>query len=74
MASARCETCGPPQGLKYSYTHLHTPVPSVSGSILCGAPICNRRAYIWLTDEEEQHYLRGQRRFSVRGHPGVRVV
>ena len=24
MASARCEKCGHPQGLKQSYTHLHT--------------------------------------------------
>src|ERR1700693_5690796 len=74
MASARCEKCGHPQGLKQSYTHFHTPVPSVSGGILCGAPACTRRAYVWLTDAEEGQYLRGHRRFSLPGHPGVQVV
>jgi hypothetical protein len=74
MASARCETCGPPRGLKQNYTHLHTPVPSMSSSILCGAPTCNRPASVWLTDEEEQQYLRGERNFRIPGHPGVQVV
>jgi hypothetical protein len=71
MAAARCETCGPPEGLKLDYTHLHTPVGS---SILCGAPTCNRPAYVWLTDEEEQQYLRGVRNFRIPGHPQVQVV
>ena len=74
MASARCEKCGHPQGLKLNYTHFHTPVPSVSSSILCGAPTCNRPAYIWLTDEEQQQYLRGVRNFRIRGNPRVQVV
>ena len=68
MASARCETCGHPQGLRHNYTHFHTPVPSAT-SILCGAPTCNRPASIWLTDEEQQQYLRGVRKFRIPGKP-----
>jgi hypothetical protein len=74
MASARCEKCGHPQGLKLNYTHFHTPVPSGSSSILCGSPTCNRRASVWLTDEEEQQYLRGVRNFRIPGNPQVQVV
>ena len=61
MALARCETCGPPRGLKRNYTHVH--VASVNSGILCGAPTCIRSACIWLTDEEEQQYLDGERSF-----------
>ena len=68
MALARCEKCGHPQGLKLNYNHLHAPAPSVSSRILCGVTTCNRPAYIWLTDEEEQQYLHGQRNFRLSNH------
>ena len=74
MASARCEKCGHPQGLKLNYTHLHTPGPSVSGGIFCAAPSCLRQAYIWLTDEEQQQYLQGVRNFRISGNPQVQVM
>jgi len=63
MGLARCETCGAPRGLKRNYTHVHNLVASVNSSILCGAPTCIGPACIWLTDEEEQQYLDGERSF-----------
>jgi len=63
MALARCETCGAPQGLKNNYPYVHNLVASVRGSILCCAPKCVRSACIWLTDEEQQQYLKGLRSF-----------
>src|SRR5690349_6215188 len=65
MASARCETCGGPQGLKQNYTHPHDQIPLPNKHILCGGPNCARLALIWLTDEEEQQYLQGVRVFRV---------
>jgi hypothetical protein len=65
MALARCETCGHPQGLKQDYTHFHAPASSVGRYLLCGSPTCARPASLWLTDEEEQQYLGGQRIFRV---------
>jgi hypothetical protein len=72
MALARCEICGHPKGLKQNYTHFHTPASSVSDNVLCGSPSCTRRAFLWLTEEEEQRYLRGERFFRVAGR-GVEV-
>jgi hypothetical protein len=66
MATARCETCGPPQGLKYNYPHMHTLVPP--SSIFCGATACTRHACAWLTDAEEEEYLRGERKFRLLGY------
>jgi hypothetical protein len=63
MATARCETCGPPQGLKYNYPHRHTFAPP--RTILCGAPGCIHPARAWLTDEEERFYLSGERVFRL---------
>jgi hypothetical protein len=65
MALARCEICGGPQGLKQNYSHFHTPASAVSDNVLCGSPSCARRGFLWLTDEEEQRYIRGERRFRV---------
>jgi len=65
MALARCQTCGSPQGLRQKYPNFHTLANTVSIDILCGSPTCARRAFIWLTDEEERQYLRGQRSFAV---------
>jgi len=66
MASARCETCGQPQGLKHKYPYLHTPVPP--SNFLCGAPACALPAFVWLTEEEEQKYLNGERSFRLSNH------
>jgi hypothetical protein len=75
MALGRCQLCGPPRGLKHNYTHGHNPVASVNSRILCGAPNCVRSVCIWLTDEEEQQYLNGQRSFQCSNHGGhVQVI
>ena len=65
MASARCETCGSPQGLRHAYPHVHALDIPMSIYVLCGSPSCARRAFIWLTDEEERQYLHGQRSFRL---------
>ncbi len=65
MALARCRECGSPQGLKHEYPHIHS---SARGQILCGASTCAAPAFVWLTDEEERHYLRGQRSFQISNH------
>jgi hypothetical protein len=66
MASARCETCGRPRGLKRNYVHAHDQTISLPGkAILCGAPSCARLALIWLTDAEEHQYLAGARVFRI---------
>jgi hypothetical protein len=77
MAIARCEICGNQQGTKQRYPHSHTPAPETGihiRRILCGAPNCTREALIWLTDEEEAEYRRGERSFMVLRHHHVRVA
>ena len=76
MAIARCEICGHQQGTKQRYPHPHTVAPESSTHIpriLCGTRLCTRPAMIWLTDEEEERYHRGERSFSVIRHHHVRV-
>jgi len=68
MASARCESCGSPQGLKNSYRHGHDQISPTNKPILCGSPSCARFARIWLTDEEQQAYMQGVRVFRVSNH------
>ena len=66
MASARCETCGSPQGLKQNYAHPHHQISSPpKREFLCGAPSCTRLALIWLTDDEEEQYVHALRLFRI---------
>ena len=74
MALGRCEICGCPQGMKLPYPHVHKPLSDANDRLICGMPTCVRPAHIWLTDEEEQEYLRGRRGFSLPGHPQVQVM
>ena len=76
MAVARCEECGRPSGTKHTYTHAHKPLFPPSGDMICAERKCIRLvSLIWLTDEEEQRYLRGERVFRLPGHVGgVRVT
>jgi hypothetical protein len=76
MAIARCETCGPPKGMKQAYSNPHTVIletRSRDRRILCGATNCSRVAMVWLTDAEEAEYRRGLRGFRVLHHSEVRV-
>jgi hypothetical protein len=66
MALARCLTCGSPEGLKSTYPHFHTlPSSPVNIKVLCGSRDCARHGFIWLTKQEEQQYLHGQRDFRI---------
>jgi hypothetical protein len=68
MALARCKACGPPQGLKSNYAHVHAVASGVNFRVFCGAPTCVHPAFIWFTAKEEQEYLSGERRFRVSNH------
>jgi hypothetical protein len=75
MALARCESCGCPRGLKQDYVYFHAAASPLSRNVLCGSPTCARPASLWLTDEEEQQYLGGQRIFRVSNrNPDVQVT
>ena len=63
MAVARCKKHSPPTGLKHAFKHRHE-VTSGKRLPLCSAQGCISRADLWLTDEEEQEYSEGKRRFS----------
>ena len=68
MALSRCGTCGGPQGLKRDYPHCHTQASSAGHNVICGSLNCTRHAFIWLTDDEQQQYLRGKRHFRVSSY------
>jgi hypothetical protein len=75
VALARCESCGRPKGLKQDYAHFHSLASAVAKNILCGAPSCARPGSVWLTEEEEQQYLSGQRSFRISNYAlDVRVT
>ena len=66
MALVRCEKCGPPQGTKLTYARFHRLAYDGSPDIFCGTGNCIQFALVcWLTDEEEQQYLCGERLFTV---------
>jgi hypothetical protein len=69
MALARCENCGQPRGRgenAYSNTPRH-PVNHPNSGVVCGKPGCQNAAIIWLLEQEEQEYGRGQRIFEITG-------
>jgi hypothetical protein len=66
MAVVRCEKCGGPKGTKVSYARSHKLVSDVSPRIFCGTGNCTQLALTcWLTDEEGQRYVRGERLFII---------
>jgi hypothetical protein len=73
VAVARCKRCGAPADTKQRYPHAHMPVPP-SSHIYCAASNCSGLAMVWLTDEEEQEYLRGVRAFRVLRYRTVQVT
>lgn len=75
MAVARCEKCGCPEGLKLSYVRSHKFVSDATSRIYCGATHCVQLALVcWLTDEEEQQYLGGERLFKMASYGTVLVT
>ena len=73
MAIARCDKCGTPQGKTLKYVQFH----KLEGGdrIICGALNCTRPAsLIWLTEEEEEQYLQGERNFAVHYRRGRVLV
>jgi hypothetical protein len=72
MAVVRCEECGRPKGKKLSYPGSHKLVPDPKPRIFCGTGNCSQLALMcWLTDEEEQRYLCGDRLFTIPFHRRV---
>ena len=74
MAVARCLAHGPPEGTTESYPHNHEPFEYPKNRIFCGSAKCRELAYVWLTEEEEIRYVRGDRRFEVRRRGTVQVA
>jgi hypothetical protein len=75
MALVRCEECGTPKGKKLSYTRSHKFVSDARIHVFCGTANCTQVARIcWLTDEEEQQYVCGERRFTILFHGMVRLT
>jgi hypothetical protein len=71
MAVARCNVCTRPSRTKYNYNHAHTTLSTSNLKLLCAEPNCTRPvSIIWLTDQEEQAYLRGERVFRLPSHTG----
>jgi hypothetical protein len=64
MAIARCEKCGRPEARKPpAYVDApRTPFPG----LVCGTKGCENDAMVWLKEDEEAAYLRGQRVFDIR--------
>jgi hypothetical protein len=72
MAVARCEECGPPKRKRRTYVHAHKLSSPLTEKFLCAEPHCVRQvSIIWLTDEEEQEYLKGVRSFRLTGRAGT---
>jgi hypothetical protein len=75
MAVARCEKCGSPKGKKQSYARSHKLVPDPKPRIFCGTGNCTQLALMcWLTDEEEQQYVGGERLFAIPFRGMVRLT
>jgi hypothetical protein len=75
MAVARCEECGRPKGKKLSYACSHKLVSDASPRIFCGTGNCTQLALnCWLTDEEEQQYVGGERLFTIPFRGMVRLT
>lgn len=69
MAVVTCEECGSPTGKKLNYARSHKLFPDPKPRIFCGMGNCAKLALLcWLTDEEEERYLRGERLFIVPFH------
>ena len=76
MVVGRCERCGPPTETNHSYIHAGRLLSSSNGqNLLCGKSVCAQPvSIIWLSDEEKQEYLCGQRFFKVTRMGEVRVT
>lgn len=69
MAIARCEFCGCPKGANvkapgYAPTP-YRPVGYPETAIVCGKPLCDRSALVWLKRDEATRYGAGERVFSI---------
>lgn len=68
MAIARCEQCGKPRANKPpAYGNQpHLPVGYPHSGIICGSKRCTNAGLIWLKEDEEQLYAKGERIFDIR--------
>jgi hypothetical protein len=73
VAIARCEKCGPPLGLKSSYSHRH--MAKDGRLFMCGASRCKQSTlYLWLSDAEQTKYVSGERNFVTGSKHGTVVL
>jgi hypothetical protein len=75
VALARCEKCGRPNGNSGRYVEYRNPASHPSNPIVCSARGCERPGKIWLTVDEQNQYLNGQRVFPLAANAAkVRVL
>ena len=65
MALVRCEHHGRPRGITHTYVRAVHPVGYPNSAAICGRANCRNVGLIWLNEEENTAYDRGERVFSV---------
>ena len=63
MALARCEK-HPVKGRTKNYVTARLPIGYPASAVVCGISACTGNAKIFLTQEEEDNYQRGQKIFA----------
>jgi len=68
MAIVRCEKCGrPTKHVKPpGYSEMtHLPIGWPETAAICGTVGCENSGFVWLKQDEERDYQKGQRVFSI---------
>jgi hypothetical protein len=65
MALVRCETHGRPTRTTKRYSVAAKPLGYPRTAAICGRQGCENAGLVWLTEDEDKEYRRGQRVFSL---------
>jgi hypothetical protein len=69
VATARCDRCGPPIGLRLRYPRRH--MVKQERPFRCGAAKCLQKTRnVWLSEAQEAEYVRGERLFALGSRDG----
>ena len=75
MALARCGNCGRPHGKSgnnYS-ANWYSPTGFPESGLVCGSGGCSNPAKVWLLEDEDAQYKKGERIFTITGgHAGAK--
>jgi len=67
MAIARCER-HTPTGTKRNYRAYALPIGFPETAAICGRVGCEESARVWLTNDDQVAFQKGQRIFNIRTH------